>query len=730
MLNKTICVLISLLSFNALSQDNRPSNYNLIHTNITIPNVDFTSKTIVGNCKLDFKSLKNNLKIVEIDLLKMSIDTIKINNQVQSNFTYNDSTIMITLPNTLNMGESFNIEVDYHGAPVMDPSGWGGFYFSGDYAFNLGVGFHSNPHTYGRVWYPTIDHFEERSTYEFHITTDLSNRAMCNGIEQGSDTIGSNITWNWLMETEIPSYLVSMAVAPYYVIKDKFIGVQRDHPIWLACKERDTINVKKSFVNLKSCAKTFETFYGPHKFDKIGFTMVPFGSGAMEHATNIAYPISACDGTTNRETLMAHEFAHHWWGDNITCETALDMWINEGWASYSEALFTEQQYGEQAYKDYVRDNHRNVLHLTHVKDAGPRAIYGIPHEFTYGSHVYDKGADVAHTLRWYMGDTDFKRAVHSIMHNSSMQNINSLQLRDSFQKYTEKDMTAFFENWVFNPGFPHLEIQDQSIEPDGDKFTVHLTIEQRTRFTWEQYKSIPIEIAFYSLNGEVTYMPFEVAPYGNFVSYTFDFFPALIVLDPNEKVSDAITDEMALVKGSAVVDFKDALMKLTINKSSDSSLIRVEHHWIEAKRTKSTPSLPYVSKERYWTVDGIFAQDLNMDARIAYDGRTPSNGSYGYLDNNLIVSSEENLVLMFRENEKQEWKEFPTYTQLMGSKTDGFGYIDIQGVIKGQYAFGFNDPILNNKKTSEIENKLTIYPNPAKDKEVTINFPMTRTPTF
>jgi aminopeptidase N len=355
--------------------------------------------------------------------------------------------------------------------------------------------------------------------------------------------------------------------------------------------------------------------------------------------------------------------------------------------------------------------------------AGPRAIYGIPHEYTYGSHVYDKGSDVVHTLRWYMGDTDFKKAIHSIMENNSMNTINTIQFRDSLQKYTSRDMTSFFENWIFTPGFPHLAIQSQEIVEDGSNFKVNLMVEQRTKFTWEQYKSIPIEIAFYSSVGKVEYRDYEMKQYGNPITFTLPFLPQLIIVDPNEKVSDAITDEMTKVQGSAVIDFKDALMKLTINSSADTSLIRVEHHWISPKRTDNTPALPFLSKERYWTVDGIFSQDLNMDARIAYDGRTPSSGSYGYLDNKLIISSEDNLVLLYRENESAEWKEFPNYSKLTGTKTDGFGYVDIKGLVKGQYAFGFNDETLGGNSISTTEQKLIIYPNPSKNKEVTVYFP-------
>lgn len=718
-----LIAVITLLSSNIIGQDIRPDKYDLIQTNIDLSIVDLPSKSISGVGKLSFNSLIDGLNKVDVDLLHFNISTVKANGS-NTTYNYNDTVLTIDIP-TANKNQAFVIEIEYDGQPVMDPTGWGGFYFVGDYAFNLGVGFGSDPHTYGRAWYPTIDHFEERSIYTFSVTTDSFNRAMCNGIFNDSTALPGKIRWEYVMSDPIPSYLVSVAVAPYELVEDIFDGKEKSFPIVLAAVAKDTAKVRASFVNLKKCSEVFEEFYGPHKFEKIGFTMVPFGSGAMEHATNIAYPVSAADGSLSRETLMAHEFAHHWWGNNITCETEGDMWINEGWASYSEALFTEQQYGTIAYREYVRENHLYVLRYTHVRDGGWRPLTNIPHNYTYGSHVYDKGADVAHSLRWIMGDVDFKRAINSLMNSKSMQNINSNEFRDSLQKYTSRNMNAFFENWVFEAGFPHFEIVKSTVENNSGTYKTDIVLEHRAKFTWKLYTDVPVEIGYYGANGE--YAEKEVIITGKTanLSNVLNFEPVMIVVDPNEKLSDAITEQTRKVKGAQNVSLNHALMNLTIKTSSDTSTIRVEHHWVGAKRTQNTPSLPYISKERYWSVDGIFASDLEFDARITYDGRTPLNLTSGYLDNKLIISSEDNLSLVYRAKDGDEWVEYGDYSILKGSLTDGFGFIDIKNVKKGQYALAFNDNTLNIKDPILLSKKeeLKLQPNPA-DSVIEIKFPV------
>ncbi len=134
---------------------------------------------------------------------------------------------------------------------------------------------------------------------------------------------------------------------------------------------------------------------------------------SIEHATNVAYPSFAIDGQLTYEDLYTHELSHMWFGDMVTCESAEDMWLNEGWATFCAMYYTSSVYSEEEYRSQMRHHHKEVLRMTHFTDGDYLALYGISHEYTYGSTVYDKGATVVQSLRGYLGDDVFFPAVRT-----------------------------------------------------------------------------------------------------------------------------------------------------------------------------------------------------------------------------------------------------------------------------------------------------------------------------
>ncbi|MCH7973532.1 MAG: hypothetical protein IH949_06550 [Bacteroidetes bacterium] len=351
------------------ASNSRSDSIDILHTTISLDITDIPGRIIGGWTELEVKALKNNITTIGLDLLKLTVDSIWVNNN-PSTFQYNDTLITVDLPSTINSGDEVTIRVFYQGDPEQDAQ-WGGFYFTGNYAFNLGVGFAADPHNFGRVWFPCFDNFVERSTYSFYIKTLTTDKAFCNGLLIDTTHEDTTITWHYELLQTIPSYLVAVAVSNYQTVSFTYDGI----PIRYAAVASDTANMKLSFINIGGAIDAFQKAYGPHSFDIVGFNVVPFAAGAMEHPTAIAYPRNAVTGgTTANEYLMAHEFAHHWWGDMITCRTQEDMWLNEGWASYSEYLFFEEVYGRERYNDEVRSNHEKVLRKAHIDDNGFIAV--------------------------------------------------------------------------------------------------------------------------------------------------------------------------------------------------------------------------------------------------------------------------------------------------------------------------------------------------------------------
>lgn len=690
----------------------KSGNIDVAHYDIQLDFTDFSNQTIAGFTEISF-DVVNATSSIQLQLEGLTIDSI-VRGTKQLKFSRNDIDLSIQLGSTVAKGEQTSLRVYYHGKPLRDDT-WGGFYFSGEYAFNLGVAFTKKPHNYGRVWFPCVDNFTDRATYSFAITTTMDKKALCNGVSLGVTENGDGSqTYKWDMKQPIPTYLASVAVAPYSLNMYMHNGI----PIVLSSLPEDSLKMAQSFVNLNGCIDAYLARYGQHTFDRIGFNAVPFNGGAMEHATNIAYPIFGIDGALSFETLYAHELGHHWWGNTVTCRTAEDMWINEGWASYSERVFLEWIYGKDRYDEDISANHRAVLHYAHLRDGDTLPVSGIGHTHTYGSHVYDKGADMVHTLRGYMGDSAFFEAVQTFLVANKFKDVSSADLESHFQQYTTRNLKAFFENWIYNPGFPHFSVLGFDSKPDGNKYLTTVNLGQRLRFAPKFFDNVPMDVTFFAPDFRQQTYTVELSKERQQMVLSTDFIPVYVALDLKKKISDAITDDAIMVKDTGVLDFGDAMMTMEVTANKDSSFVRVEHHWVGADAFFTSGELPFVSRERYWSVDGVWNDGFKADATIEYYGReTGSNYLAGYLDVDLIRNTEETMVLMYRAHPSAIWEVCEDYTWEMGSKFDKRGSFTIHNVKKGQYAFGVNesDRLTTPKKPTISDNFISIFPNPTSD---------------
>src|SRR5436190_374417 len=309
----------------------RSDTFDILKYTISLELGTTTSPQIKGNTQVRFAPKMNNRTYIRFDLLKLNIDSIR-ENTTPLTYAYNDTILKINFAAPKNTTDTSVITVYYNGPPQIDASQWGGFYFnnaqSAQYAFNLGVGFAAKPHNYGRVWFPCFDNFVERSKYEFNITTDSARKAYCNGQLTSDVVTGAKRTRKWVLNQTIPTYLACVAAAKYAEVNWTVNTLNGTKPILLSANAADTTAMKNGFLNLKNCIAGFENYYGPYMWNRVGYSLVPFNSGAMEHATNITYPRTAI-GSLAFEDLWSHELSHHWWGDLITCETQEDMWINE-----------------------------------------------------------------------------------------------------------------------------------------------------------------------------------------------------------------------------------------------------------------------------------------------------------------------------------------------------------------------------------------------------------------
>lgn len=704
------------------AQNSISDTIDILHYIVKLDITDLVTDTIRGGTILSITPRINGVTSLPLDLLHMHIDSIVQNNSLLL-YNYDDTLLTISLGAAMNIGDTSDIAVWYHGRPQLDPGPnvWGGFYFQPPYAYNLGVSFNADPHCFGRTFHPCFDNFVERAAYTFIIGTGANYSSYCNGILL-SDTTVNSVRWRtWDLQEPIPSYLASVTTATYTQVNWSHTGPNGTFPIVLTALPADTTNMKNSFVHLEDAIDAFESRYGPYEWPRVGFCLVPFSSGAMEHATNISYPKVCANGSLTYETIMAHEFSHHWWGDLATCNNEGEMWLNEGWASYSEYIFTEWVYGHAAYSNGIRANHDEMVHLVHLREGGYLELDSIPHQYTYGDNVYLRGADVAHTLRGYMGDSLFWVGIQYHLANSQYKDVTSAQFRDNLIAATGQTyLNDFFNDWVFNAGWPHISVDSFVSVPNGPNYDVTFYVKQKLRGAPNYFTNVPMDFTFYDANwNSVTQQKFVSGANGSFTS-TIPFNPVMIAMDVNEKISDAITDEKKTISTTGVHNFTLARCTLTVSAIVDSAFIRVEHNYIAPDPIQNNVNNYRLSTERYWTIDGILPATFVSKGKFYYDGRGGStSGPNNWLDNLLTPVNGDSIILLYRRNASEDWQEYPHYSKtIIGTHaTSKFGFVDVDSLKLGQYAFanGVSHVLIGINEIAATGSQITAYPNPAGD---------------
>lgn len=708
MKNYILIFLFGIFAISANSQSLESDTIDILNYDVNLEIVHLSKHSIAGFTELTVVPKVAYLDNVKLDLLKMNVDSVLVNNQNQI-WNYNDTLLKINLQPIFNMSDTFSVKVYYHGNPVIDPTGWGGFYFSSDslYAFNLGVGFGDNPHNYGRVFFPCLDDFHDRATYDFHIKTKSDKMAVCNGtlISSSTDTIAGISNYYWRLHDDIPSYLASIAIGPYVAVIDTFNGMAGDIPIQIYVPANKVAAANGTFTRLKQILQVYEWAYGPYRWERVGYVAVPFSSGAMEHSTNIALGLGYINGSNTYESLYAHELSHQWFGDLVTTNSAPEMWINEGWAVYSENLYKEILDGKSVARNEMRSLLKNVIERAHLDDGGYYSLNNLPHDATYGTTAYDKGATVAHSLRGHLGDSIFFEMLRDYFSQNAFSHISNSDFRDFITSNTGIDVSGFFNGWVFQPGFAHFSVDSFSVQSSGGKYLVNVNMRQKLRHKTTPVMSNRVNVRFANDNWEFTDRVIEFSGVTGMDTAIIDFLPTKIFVDPNGTLADATTDYFEIIRTTGSKSFSDSYFKLDTKQINDSALLYITHHWVAPDTQGTNLTGLNFSTSRYWTVEGIFPQGFNATGQFFYSRN-------GELDGDVLVSALDSLVILYRPSVGTPWQSVNFTKQGIWST----GWLNVENLKIGEYAIAvWDEQYAGINDNAKSESSLEIFPNPAKD---------------
>ncbi len=637
--------ILILLIYSEISAQNHRDSIDVINYTINLSVNNLSSHKISGNTQILLCPEFDNSHSLKLDLLKLKVSKILLNGKNFSHWKQNDSLITFNFNKSINKKDTLILNIFYSGTPAKD-NFWGGFYFTPINAFNLGIGMQSVPHSFGRAWFPCNDSFTDKAFFLFNITVPKEYTAACGGKLLGIYTNKKNLkTYSWQINKKIPPYLASVSIAKYTIIKQTIKGKQKNIPVQIFTFSTDEKKTKKTFINLPKAIKIYEKLFGTYPWGKIGYVLVNSNIGGMEHAENIAISASSIDGTTKNETLLYHELAHSWFGNLVTCSSSKDMWLNEGWATYAEALFKEYAYGEQAFKNYNRQRHFYALNFAHINDNGYRAIANMNINYTYGTTVYKKGADVIHTLRYYIGDSLFFNAVKKYLKLYAYKNANTLDFKNALEDNTGINLDDFFDFWVFSKEIPFFEINKWNCYKQNSFYSVKVKMTQRTIGGNKLANSNKIEIFFMDSTLKITKKIFKFS--GDSASRTFKLYskPKLVMADINEHICDASVDKYKFVSDTGLVTFNESLFDADIKKISDTSFLRVSANFIEPQHSKNSKFI--FQKNYYWTIEGLWNKNFAANGIFYFTTLMDKNFQYIY--------NPKQIILLYRQNPSQKW---------------------------------------------------------------------------
>ncbi|MDQ3046438.1 MAG: M1 family metallopeptidase [Bacteroidota bacterium] len=465
--------------------------------------VDIEKKFLSGANTIRFLVV-NDFKTFQIDLFKnMNIEKIVFNKQ-DVLFRREFNAVFVEFPDTIRKGNTASITVHYSGKPIEAKNApWdGGFSWSRDKRKKPFVGV-SCQGTGASLWWPCKDHqSDEPNEMMIRITVPPGLKDVSNGKLLREIALPDGWTkFEWYVSYPINNYDVTLNIANYVHFGDSFIhaGYKDTLSLDYYVLPENLEKARKQFEQVKPMMDCYYGLFGEYPFLKDGYKLVEAPYLGMEHQSCIAYGNKYrngylgidMSGTGNRfDYIIIHESAHEWWGNSITTTDIADMWIHEGFTTYSEALYVECLYGYDSYIDYINSEKSKVQN-----DEPMVGKWGLNNEGS--GDMYPKGALVIHTIRSIMNDeVKFFKMLREIQVKFRYKTITSHDVESFISQYAGLDLSEVFDLYLRTTMIPELVIE---YERDRTDLVIYYFYNMKGRKGFDMPVQITIEKNKYEL---------------------------------------------------------------------------------------------------------------------------------------------------------------------------------------------------------------------------------------
>ena len=481
--------LLFALSLNAQNFDRQDSlRGNLTHLRLCYDvtfydlniAIDEVERSIEQSTNIIHFDIIKQCSIIQIDLASnMEIMSIKFEGN-ELKFEREIDAVYVYFNRTLNKGESHKISLLYGGYPKVakNPPWDGGFSWEKDFNGNPWIGV-SCQGLGASTWWPCKDHqSDEPDSMRIKVAARYPLKIISNGNLRSDTTIWNQYFNSWMNVSEwfvtypINNYNVTINIGDYNHISDQYISNTDTLELDYYILSGNELKAKEHFKQVKPMLECFENFFGPYPFLDDGYSLIETSYLGMEHQSAIAYGNNFLKGyygniafTDNLDFdyIIVHESGHEWWGNSITTSDIADMWIHEGFCTYSEVLFVECLYGYDKMLSYVNNQKNNVLN--------DKPILGTYHVNNQGSSdMYCKGSLMLHTLRNLIDNDElWFSIIKGISNNFKYQIVEGIDIINYINLASDKDFSIFFRQYLEFKDIPEFQY---SIIKDGMNTTL------------------------------------------------------------------------------------------------------------------------------------------------------------------------------------------------------------------------------------------------------------------
>ena len=532
-LSAVLLIFCAALQLRADEPYARTRDYDLQHSRITL-RFDTNQKKVLGDVTHSLSILRDGTTEIAFDSVGLTIQSVTVNKSAAKFETTSDK-LIVPLPAAAKAGDKFDVAIRYEGKPTK------GMYFilpDKDYPDRPKQIWTQGESEDTRYYLPTYDYPNDRLTTETILTVPASWITVANGKLISVSDAGKGLkTWTWRESVPSSTYLITVVAGEFDETKDSWRGMPVTYYAPKGRGDRLPVNYSRTPAMIDLFSKKLGVDYPWEKYAQV--MVDDFVAGGMENSSattntssSLNHPKIAAELYTDEDGLISHELGHQWFGDLVTCKDWGDIWLNEGFATFMESVWTEAHYGKDQ-ADYERwEGARGWFGEANLFNK-PIVRHDFDDSSEFDGNAYGKGGWTLYMLRHQLGEEAFYRGLKHYLEVNRGKNVVTADLAKAMEESSHTNVDQFFSQWLYGAGAPKFDL---SYSYDNDKHQVSLTVKQTQKVEGRVgLFRVPVNVEITTSSGPKLY-DITVSKAEQVFTFPADSAPLMVLFDKGGQI--------------------------------------------------------------------------------------------------------------------------------------------------------------------------------------------------